>query len=236
MMLMQELPPILAFPFSDHRPPCREDCGEPLVSLSVLCPERIVCAPAYYARRLPGALEDCLLREGAARRLLEAARALPAGWKLQIFDGWRPARVQKALFDEYFCRLAAREENQDRTVREVIGLTREFVSFPGGDAARPFVHGSGGAVDLTILDGEGQALPMGTGFDDFTPLSHLRSFEGQEGIVRDNRRLLYSLMTGAGFTGYPFEWWHYDYGDGFWAAVTGCEPVYGGIFTEDEQV
>jgi D-alanyl-D-alanine dipeptidase len=28
-----------------------------------------------------------------------------------------------------------------------------------------------------------------------------------------NRRLLYWTMREAGFTNYPYEYWHYDYGD-----------------------
>jgi D-alanyl-D-alanine dipeptidase len=40
-------------------------------------------------------------------------------------------------------------------------------------------------------------------------------------------------MTGAGFVNYPSEWWHWSYGDRYWAVVTG-EPhaIYGPVEEE----
>lgn len=52
--------------------------------------------------------------------------------------------------------------------------------------------------------------------------------------VRDNRRLLYKIMTEAGFTNLPSEWWHYDYGDRFWAYYNNCSAIYEGVFTKEE--
>jgi len=43
-------------------------------------------------------------------------------------------------------------------------------------------------------------------------------------LERDLRRLLGSAMSGAGFVAHPQEWWHWEYGTRYWAAVTG-EPV-----------
>lgn len=40
-------------------------------------------------------------------------------------------------------------------------------------------------------------------------------------------------MTSVGFTNYPSEWWHYDYGDLFWAAEAGADcALFGGVFDE----
>lgn len=52
--------------------------------------------------------------------------------------------------------------------------------------------------------------------------------------IRENRRLLYELMTEAGFTNLPSEWWHYDYGDRFWAYYNKKPAIYGGVFTKEE--
>ena len=40
------------------------------------------------------------------------------------------------------------------------------------DPRRGSPHSRGAAVDLTLLDGAGRELDMGTPFDAFTPLSH----------------------------------------------------------------
>ncbi|MCK6437211.1 MAG: hypothetical protein L6Q58_09590 [Rivicola pingtungensis] len=29
-------------------------------------------------------------------------------------------------------------------------------------------------------------------------------------------------MAAAGLVNYPQEWWHFSYGDQYWACVTGC--------------
>lgn len=226
--MLYDLPPIPEA-VSGPRPLLTADCGEPLVDLSTFCPGRIECRSAYYKQGIKGSIPTCMLRKGAAERLVTAAEKLPAGWKFRVFDGWRPHSVQKALFDDYLCQLAYREENQDLTVRELMTLTREFVAFPSTDPLRPYNHGGGGAIDLTIVDEKGEPLDMGTGFDDFTDLSHTRYFEEHDGNpeARGNRRLLYHLMTGAGFTNYDGEWWHFDYGNPLWASYTGKEPFYG---------
>ena len=51
--------------------------------------------------------------------------------------------------------------------------------------------------------------------------------EERDEEVRKNRRLLYHVMSAAGFVNYDGEWWHYSYGDRQWARQTGAEPVYG---------
>lgn len=44
-----------------------------------------------------------------------------------------------------------------------------------------------------------------------------------------NRRILYNVTIAAGFTNLPSEWWHYDYGDKFWAYFKRCKAKYKGI-------
>lgn len=76
---------------------------------------------------------------------------------------------------------------------------------------------------------------MGTLFDDFTDRAwtdHFENYEDNED-VRKNRRLLYNAMIEAGFTNLSSEWWHYDYGDKFWAYFTGNTAMFEGIIDAD---
>ena len=103
---------------------------------------------------------------------------------------------------------------------------------------RPAPHTTGGAVDLTLCK-DGLPLDMGTGFDDLTDLAHTDTLEnacppGLEN-ARNNRRLLYNLMTSVGFVNYECEWWHYAYGERQWAASTGGAPFYGFCSLCDDQ-
>jgi D-alanyl-D-alanine dipeptidase len=39
-------------------------------------------------------------------------------------------------------------------------------------------------------------------------------------------------MTEAGFVNYPLEWWHWSYGDKYWARVSAATAVYGDVAEE----
>ncbi|WP_244137038.1 M15 family metallopeptidase [Burkholderia pyrrocinia] len=34
-----------------------------------------------------------------------------------------------------------------------------------------------------------------------------------------NRHVLIAALTGTGFTNYPSEWWHWSFGDRYWAVM-----------------
>ncbi len=128
----------------------------------------------------------CYLHADAAdalSRAIELAAAL--GLRFRIFDAFRPAEAQWLLW----------QHTPDP----------EFLAPPW----RGSPHSRGVAVDLSLIDNNGQALDMGTEFDDFTPLSH----HGQTGIsalAQRNRHLLMGIMTTAGWDFYRCEWWHYQ--------------------------
>ena len=46
--------------------------------------------------------------------------------------------------------------------------------------------------------------------------------------ARHNRNLLARAMGGAGFVNYPTEWWHWSYGDRYWALISKADSaIYG---------
>ena len=109
------------------------------------------------------------------------------------------------------------------------------MSEPIADPDVPPAHTTGGAVDITILDPEGYELDMGSGFDEFSDRTYTAFYEkSADENIKTNRRLLYSIMTNAGFTNLPSEWWHYDYGDRFWAYYMKKPALYRGIFTKGD--
>tara|TARA_Y100001936_G_C15975799_1_gene613661 strand:+ start:310 stop:918 length:609 start_codon:yes stop_codon:yes gene_type:complete len=133
-----------------------------------------------YAR--PG----CYLNPDAAA-CLETAVELAAvlGLRFRIFDAFRPSEAQWVLW----------------------GHTPdpEFLA----DPRRGSPHSRGAAVDLTMINENGEALDMGTGFDAFTPLSHHGNTQISAEAQR-NRHLLMGIMTTAGWDFYRNEWWHYQ--------------------------
>jgi D-alanyl-D-alanine dipeptidase len=128
----------------------------------------------------------CYLHIDAAARLARAIDAAhKTGFGLRIFDAFRPSEAQWVLWNHT--------------------PDPEFLA----DPRRGSPHSRGVAVDLTLLDGDGRPLEMGTGFDAFTPLSHHGNLEIPADAQR-NRLLLLGLMTAAGWDFYRNEWWHYQ--------------------------
>ena len=204
---------------------------EPLVPMS-LAPAPVKVFPAYARLGIPGAINECYVREGVYRRVLAAARSLPQGVGLIVLDGWRPWRVQQYLFETLM--EAIRGNHPDIAEDELLERTREFVAEPSTSPTGPSPHLSGGAVDVTLCDEDGLPLPMGTLFDEAIPASHTAFYEAKkapsatEREVRDNRRLLYHTMAAQGFTNLPSEWWHFDFGDQLWAHYGGHpQALYG---------
>ena len=203
------------------------DCGESLADPTTLSP-RIAYAASYAKQGLEGAMETCLVRETVARMLVEAAEGLPEGYSLLIFDALRPLSVQRAIYADFRAKFL--REKPDITEEELEKLLSDFVAKPVKRLERPAPHTTGGAVDLTLCK-DGVPLNMGTGFDDLTHLAYTDALERDcpHGLTqaRDNRRLLYYVMTSVGFVNYSCEWWHYAYGERQWAVRTGKAPFYG---------
>ncbi len=228
--------PIVTHQQSGWKPVKINESGEALVCLNDLAiSSRIAVHPQYYWQKLPGAMSRCFARETVVSKLIKAASQLPNGFSLVIWDSWRPLEVQQSLFDRYKNILAA--QNPLWTGQELVMHTSKFVAIPSRDPNAPSPHLTGGAVDLSILDGSGVYLDMGTEFDDFSPLANTRYYEAalEQGARLssddqkhlDNRRLLYQVMIDAGFTNYAEEWWHYDFGNQLWAIQSDRSAIYG---------
>ncbi len=203
--------------------PIKEN-NEPLVQLN-LYPEKIICHPEYFVQGIEFAMPVLYIREGVYKILIAASKNLPKGYKFVIFDAFRPIEVQRSLFESYKEKLS--KENQDLNEEELTKLTLNFVSLPSSDPTKPSAHNTGGSIDLTITDKEGNLLDMGSFFDDMSDIVITNYFEKKiesgeklskkEKTILENRRLLYNLMIEQGFTNFVNEWWHYDFGNQLWA-------------------
>jgi len=207
------------------------ESNEILVSISQTS-KRIKVEPAYYKMAIPHALDKCCLRLGVYQRLQQAAAQLPDGIFLVALDGWRPVAVQQSLFNELLNQMLHTHPEQD--AKQQHATARNLVAPPSTSATAPSPHLTGGAIDVTLADSNGNLLDMATEFDEVSPLSYTASLEQlttpnttqQKSII--NRRMLYSVMINAGFTNLPSEWWHFDFGDQLWAWYSGnSEAIYG---------
>lgn len=192
--------------------------------------------PPYYAV-MPGSTASVWLRRSVAERLAKVdARLGEAGLQLVLFDGWRSRELQAHMHDVWVP-AALRQRFPAMSEAEIAERTGLYWAAPTVDPERPAPHATGAAVDLTLRWRESrQPLWMGCLFDETSALAAPDHFERQSGEdvafsheeARRNRRLLYGVMTEAGFACHPGEWWHYSFGDQMWARLTGAaSAVYG---------
>lgn len=167
-----------------------------------------------------------LVRRGVAQRLAVARTLLSGGLQLWVVEGHRSIASQQAIIDRYTREVRA--AHPDASSHEVERLVSRFVS-PLAVAPHP----AGAAVDLTLVDASGQEVDMGTPIDATPEQSGGRCYLAATDIspfARSHRRLLSTALTHAGLVNYPTEWWHWSYGDRYWALRTGAPAaIYGAV-------
>ncbi|WP_435157650.1 M15 family metallopeptidase [Amycolatopsis sacchari] len=177
--------------------------------------EELITSPGLrFAPRSPGI--SPLLREDVVRRLLSAQSALPGGLRLLIVEGYRSLELQERYFSGY--RAELRANHSDWSGERLHVEASKFVSPP---EVAP--HCTGGAVDLTLATADGEELDLGTAVNADPESSRGACFTDAAGISarsRRNRDLLAAVLTRAGLVNYPTEWWHWSYGERYWAHLT----------------
>lgn len=190
--------------------------------------------PPYW-QRIEGAIAQLYLRHGIGLRLAALNQSLrPVGLELFLLDSFRPRAVQ-AYFHDVWMPAQLRRRQPDLEGVALRQAVEIYWSAPTQDPASPAPHETGAALDLTLRWIGGEALWMGSLFDDVSRLAHRDHFEVIEPIgfsdeeACKNRRLLHWLMAEQGFVGHPDEWWHFSYGDQLWAALSGAEAAHYGL-------
>lgn len=135
-----------------------------------------------YPRNFPA-----LLRPNTAARLAYANKLLKEqGFKLKVWDAYRPEYAQIALW-------------------EASGKDPQYVANP---YTTPSLHTKGVAVDVTLVHLNGSEARMPTKFDDFSKRASTHYFH-TDPIVRRNLGILKGAMRKAGFQYIHAEWWHF---------------------------
>ncbi len=145
-----------------------------------------------------------LMTTEAARALNSAANEfIVLGYRLKIFDAYRPATAVK-----HFVLWGI--EDQDVRMKPYFypDLEKQEL-FSKGYVASKSSHSRGSTVDLTLFDMEkGKEVDMGSPFDFFGEISHPDYKEITEEQF-NNRMRLQKVMLRNGFKPYGSEWWHF---------------------------
>ncbi len=154
----------------------------------------------FLGKDLYGDFSTCYVLPELAKKLQLALlflRGKYPSYNFIVYDGVRPLSVQREMWRS----LDIPEEEK-----------RKFLAAPGDRS----MHNYGAAVDLSIIDQYGDPLDMGTSYDHRGPKAYPSKEEEllEKGVLTkeqvENRRLLRSVMTQAGFNSIPTEWWHFS--------------------------
>lgn len=130
--------------------------------------------------------DECFLRVKTVRKLLEANKEfMEMGYRIKIYDCYRPKAIQKKMWK--------------------IVPDANFVANP----KKGSIHNRGGAVDISLIDANGNELDMGTGFDFFGKEASHNYVDLPEETL-NNRKLLRRVMQSHNFKSFDSEWWHYN--------------------------
>jgi D-alanyl-D-alanine dipeptidase len=159
-----------------------------------------------------------LVRAELADRLSAAQELLPRGIALRVVEGHRAAAAQQAIIARYSGEVCA--AHPGISAADLDQLVSRFVA---PLAVAP--HVAGAAVDLTLVDACGDELDLGTPVDATPEQSDGTCYFAADGIspdARAHRRLLAAVLTPVGLVNYPTEWWHWSFGDRYWALSVGA--------------
>ena len=170
------------------------------------------------------------VRSTVALKLRIAADRLPPHLGFLIKEGYRPAKRQMVSYENVknHLRTTYPELTEGQVVEETDKLCAPIDVAP---------HPTGAAVDLTLRNVEtGEELDLGTEYNAIPLETDNATFSDATNIgaeAAELRRILHSAMTSAAFVNYPSEWWHWSYGDKYWAATLNRPHALYGFVDED---
>ena len=163
----------------------------------------------FIGDRIDGYEEPCaLLTKEAARALRTVSNELLVqGYRLKVFDAYRPSSAVKHFV------LWGLEDQDVRMKPYFYPDLQKQELFERGYIASQSSHSRGSTVDLTLLDMKtGKEADMGGPFDLFSEVSH-PDYRGITDEQYENRMILRRVMLRNGFLPIDCEWWHFTLGD-----------------------
>jgi len=201
-------PEILAIPIKENH--------DPLIDLKDQ--SIIILGPSP---EIPNNTDYTKMRLSVYKKLVEAQTMLPQGLKFCLYEGLRNLVLQEKLFNDRYCLLKKKNPSWSHT--EIFIESTKFVSpvinLDGSQNIPP--HSTGAAIDVYLLDDKNQRINMGMGVDDsIQDIDGALSMTDSTCITEEakkNRRIMGDVLRAVGFVNYPTEFWHWSYGDRYWA-------------------
>lgn len=201
-------PAVLAIPIYEN--------NEPMVDL--VTQTEIAYGPPVL---LPNNTNYTKMRKSVYDKLTQAQSMLPEGLKFCLYEAYRSLDLQQTIFQERYDNL--QKVNPEFSHEELFIESTKFVSpvinLDGSKNIPP--HSTGAAIDVYLIDLEGRVMDMGIHLDDtYNDLTGMYCHADSQAIssqAREYRNIMSNVLQTVGFVNYPTEYWHWSYGDRYWA-------------------
>jgi zinc D-Ala-D-Ala dipeptidase len=201
-------PQILAVPVIENH--------EPMIDL--LLHSEIAYGPSP---EIPNNTDYTKMRKTVYEKLQQAQALLPTGLRFCLYESYRSLTLQKQLFDTRYAKVKAQHPgwSLEQLFNETIKMVSPITNLDGTPNIPP--HSTGAAIDVYLIDEQDQAIEMG-----IHPKDWMEDLDGSFSLTastiiseqaKQNRKIMNQALNTAGFVNYGNEYWHWSYGDRYWA-------------------
>ncbi|MGM9454287.1 M15 family metallopeptidase [Legionella bozemanae] len=201
-------PKIVAIPVMDNH--------EPMVDLVGL--QEISYGPSP---EIPNNTDYTKMRKTVYEKLKQAQFLLPKGLRFCLYESYRSLTLQKSLFDTRYEKV--KNKHPEWSCEQVFTETTRMVSPVINQDGSPNIppHSTGAAIDVYLINEQREAIEMGIHPKDWMEdLDDSLSLTASEIIseeAKQNRKIMSQALEAVGFVNYRNEYWHWSYGDRYWA-------------------
>lgn len=172
---------------------------------------------------VPNNKDYTFLRKKVYEKLKIAQSNLPQGMHFRLYEGYRSLSLQKLIFDKQHSNVKNR--HPDWSDEQIFMETTKLVAPVINPDQSPNIppHSTGGAIDVYLIDDHGMPLDMGIHPKDWMQdeggVLSLTASKMISATAIKNRQIMSKALATAGFVNYPTEYWHWSYGDRYWAYI-----------------
>lgn len=192
------------------------DNQEPMVDLKNQ--QEIAYGPSP---EIPDNTDYTKLRKTVYDKLKQAQALLPKGHHFCLYEGYRTLHLQKKLFDARFAKIKTQypDWSEHQLFIETTKLVAPVINQDGSQNTPP--HSTGSAIDVYLINDKGSPIDMG-----IHPKDWMKDNDGSLSLTlsraistdaQKNREIMSNALSIVGFVNYPTEYWHWSYGDRYWA-------------------
>ena len=147
---------------------------------------------------------SAILSKDASNALINAQKDFKKlGYSLIVFDAYRPQSAVNFFYEW------SKNLNDTINKNSYYPNINKSQLFDLGYIAKKSGHSRGSTVDVSLVDlSTSKQIDMGSIYDFFGMKSSTFYSEISE-LQKNNRMILYNVMTDNGFINYSKEWWHF---------------------------